>query len=106
MAKKQDRDETLINRNLKFPRYVWEALDRDAIQCKRSAAMQLLALLEAYYDLDHSEMSEAGMERMRYVSGTSRPKSETEDEELQSIKEDKLTSTTFIPSTKKKGGRR
>ena len=48
-------DETA--RTIRLPRKLWAALDRDAIDCKRSSVKQLEAVLSAYYLNDASSLN-------------------------------------------------
>ena len=50
------RDETEQARSIRFPAYVWAALDLDAKRCRRSPVRQLEALLVKWYRLDDVEI--------------------------------------------------
>jgi hypothetical protein len=50
-------------RSIRFPQKLWDAIDRDAIRCGRSAVKQMEILLSVYYelrnvDIDHDRLSE------------------------------------------------
>lgn len=60
--------ESMVNRNLQLPRSIWDALDRDAARCGRSAVKQLWALLTAYYNLGDIELSRQSLDDMRLAS--------------------------------------
>jgi hypothetical protein len=60
--------DEIVGRNLKYPRYIWDALDNDAERCGRSGIKQLEALLLAHYNLRDVELSGEGLERMAEVS--------------------------------------
>jgi len=47
-----EQDEELGTRSIRLPRYVWDALDKDAHRCRRSPVKQLEMLLARYYNLD------------------------------------------------------
>lgn len=70
MPKTDELDTEIVNRNLQFPRYVWDALDKDASRCQRSGAKQLLALLLAHYDLGDVELDQRGLDRMEELSSS------------------------------------
>lgn len=52
-------------RSIRFPQRLWDAIDRDAVRCGRSAVKQLEVLLSAYYglrnvELDYDRLQELG----------------------------------------------
>ena len=38
-------------RSIRFPQSLWDAIDRDALRCKRSAVKQMESVLSEYYGL-------------------------------------------------------
>jgi hypothetical protein len=49
---KEDRNEETKPRSIHLPAWLWDALDRDAKRCKRSATKQLEAFLTLCFDPD------------------------------------------------------
>lgn len=103
---KQTTNSTTVNRNLQLPKYVWDALDKDAERCGRSGVKQLLALLTAYYGLGNVELDPEGLERMRLASIPLGNKQSTTDAET-------IPNKPYIPRNppapitfNKKGGRK
>lgn len=61
-------DEELGVRSLRLPRYIWEALDKDAKRCRRSPVRQIEAILVRYYNLDPSvELNEPALDAVSEV---------------------------------------
>lgn len=44
-------------RSIRFPQWLWDAIDRDALQAKRSAVKQMEVVLTAYYRGEASEVN-------------------------------------------------
>ena len=36
-------------RSIRFPQWLWDEIDRDALRCKRSAVKQMEAIFSAYF---------------------------------------------------------
>lgn len=47
LNERMDSDER--PRSIRFPQWLWDELDRDAMRCKRSSTKQLEVVLTAYY---------------------------------------------------------
>lgn len=58
-----NNDET--PRSIRFPMSLWDAIDRDAIRCKRSAVKQMQAVLLTYYELEDVEIHNNAIELTR-----------------------------------------
>lgn len=52
-------------RSIRFPQRLWDAIDRDAVRCKRSAVKQMEAVLSEYYALAAVELDRESLETMR-----------------------------------------
>lgn len=50
--KTEERNEEPKPRSINLPTYVWQALDKDAKRCRRSAVKQIEAILVRYYNLE------------------------------------------------------
>lgn len=48
-------------RSIRIPRDIWEALDRDALRCRRSSSKQLEAILIAYFSIENIEINSRGI---------------------------------------------
>lgn len=67
-------------RSIRFPQRLWDAIDRDAHRCKRSAVKQMESVLSEYYglasvDLDREklkDMQAARAETPNFTSGQKR----------------------------------
>lgn len=56
-------------RSIRFPQSLWDAIDRDAVRCKRSAVKQMEAVLGAYYALNNVDLDAGVMDAVRAASG-------------------------------------
>lgn len=52
-------------RSIRFPQSLWDAIDRDAERCKRSAVKQMEAVLTEYYRLASVAIPTSVMDEMR-----------------------------------------
>lgn len=59
------QNEEEIPRSIRFSRSLWEALDKDARRCRRSAQKQLEALLIVYYELEEIEIDKGAIARTK-----------------------------------------
>lgn len=55
-------------RSIRFPQRLWDAIDRDAIRCKRSAVKQMESVLSEYYGLASVALDRETIKNMQ-VSG-------------------------------------
>lgn len=51
-------------RSIRFPQALWDAIDRDAMRCKRSAVKQMEAVLSEYYRIANVELSRDALSKM------------------------------------------
>lgn len=51
-----------IPRSIRFPKELWDAIDRDAERCKRSSVRQMEAVLSAYYELEDVDVNAPQLE--------------------------------------------
>jgi hypothetical protein len=66
-------DNTEKPRSIRFPEWLWDEIDRDAVRCKRSAVKQMEAVLAAYYrgdsfSLNLTRLAELGQNEKK-ISG-------------------------------------
>lgn len=54
-----------IPRTIRLPAKLWNAIDRDAVRCKRSSVKQVEALLMTYYDLENTAIDRTRLVRVR-----------------------------------------
>lgn len=75
-VKSEERNEEPKPRSIILPTYIWDALDKDAVRCRRSATKQIEAILVRYYDLDANvELDEEALsDAAQAVSRTRRAK--------------------------------
>lgn len=67
---REDLRET--QRSIRFPKYVWDALDNDAKRCRRSPVRQLESILIKYLELPEDiEISPAGIRRAQDATSLS-----------------------------------
>ena len=57
-------------RSIRLPNELWEALDKEAVRCKRSATKQLKAILALYFGDKAVEIDQS---RIEFVRSRSRP---------------------------------
>lgn len=49
-------------RSIRLPESVWDALDADAVRCRRSSQKQIEALLVTYYEIEAVEINQQSLE--------------------------------------------
>ena len=49
-------------RSIRLPESVWNALDADAVRCRRSSQKQIEALLVTFYELEDVEINKQSLE--------------------------------------------
>ena len=49
-------------RSIRLPESVWDALDADAVRCRRSSQKQIEALLVTFYELESVEINKQSLE--------------------------------------------
>jgi hypothetical protein len=54
-----------IPRTIRLPAKLWNAIDRDAVRCKRSSVKQVETLLTNYYKLENTEISLELLDKVR-----------------------------------------
>lgn len=61
-------------RSIRFPQKLWDAIDRDAKRCKRSAVKQMEAVLSAYYRINDSNIDIDRLNEIQVIEPQSRLK--------------------------------
>jgi hypothetical protein len=54
-----------IPRSIRFSKKVWEAIDRDASRCRRSAVKQMEAIFLTYYEIENVEIDKDKLKQIR-----------------------------------------
>ena len=68
-------------RSIRLPEYVWNALDADAVRCRRSSQKQIEALLVSFYEIGDVEINKQSLE----ILGELMPKSKTKTTILEAV---------------------
>lgn len=54
-----------VSRSIRFPKQLWEQIDKDAKRCRRSSVKQMEALLTSYYLIDSVDINQVALEWAR-----------------------------------------
>lgn len=73
-------------RSIRFPQSLWDAIDRDALRCKRSAVKQMEAVLAEYYRLASVELSHETLSKIRTFNEADSYKEEVQKERVTKAK--------------------
>lgn len=57
-----------LNRSIRFPQRLWDAIDAEAQRCQRSSEKQVEAILATYYELEDVELSQEAKEMLRELN--------------------------------------
>ncbi len=66
-----DRETT--PRSIRFPQWLWDEIDRDAVRCRRSSVKQMEVVLAAYYRGGDTGLN---LDRITQIQGTQNEKEE------------------------------
>lgn len=51
-------------RSIRFPQWLWDEIDREALRCKRSAVKQMEVVLAAYYRQDNANIDTSKIDKI------------------------------------------